>query len=255
MRTIDAASGAISNPTDDYSAINPRAGVIYALSDASELFASVSRLFEAPTTFEMEDDVRGGNATLDPMEGTVYEVGLRGNASFGQDDEWHSDVAVYYAQVSDEILSVDDPAAPGNSLTTDIDRTIHAGVEALIGASFALGSGATHRIEPLVSATLNDFSFDSDAVYADNDLPAAPDYVVRGELLYRHAAGFYAGPTFDLIGDRYADFANTYAVGSYELLGLRAGFSGRRWEDVRRAQEPAGRGLHRDARRAGPGWP
>ena len=51
---------------------------------------------------------------------------------------------------NDEILSVDDPAAPGNSLTTNVDSTIHAGLEALVGMSIAAGGG---RIEPLLSVT------------------------------------------------------------------------------------------------------
>ena len=230
VRTIDAASGAVRNPQQDYSGFNPRLGAIYALSDSSELFASASRLFEAPTTFEMEDDVRGGNATLDPMEGDVFEIGVRGNAGAGESLLWHWDVTAYYATIQDEILSIDDPSAPGNSLTTNIERTIHAGLEALLGASLGFGNGNVHRIEPLLSATWNDFSFDSDPLYGDNDLPAAPDYVVRGEVLYRHAGGTYVGPTFDLVGERFADFANTYRVDSYGLLGLRAGYSGERWE-------------------------
>lgn len=53
-----------------------------------------------------------------------------------------------------------------------------------------------------MSTTLNDFSFDDDANYGNNDLPAAPDYVVRGEMLYRNSNGFYTGPTFDFIGRR-----------------------------------------------------
>jgi hypothetical protein len=61
-------------------------------------------------------------------------------------------------------------------------------------------------------------------------LPAAPGYAVRGELLYRHASGVYIGPTFDMIDDRYADFSNTYKVDSYELIGLRAGYTYQRWE-------------------------
>jgi iron complex outermembrane receptor protein len=205
--------------------------VLYSLGDTSELYANVSRLYEAPTTFEMEDDVRGGNATLDAMHGTVYEIGTRSraaNANAGT--RWHWDVSAYYAQIRDEILSVDDPAAPGNSLTTNIDETIHAGLEALVGASFALGSGGRHRLEPLVSLTLNEFSFDSDPVYGDNDLPAAPEYAVRGELMYRHAGGLYAGPTFDVVGERCADFSNTYTVDSYELLGLRIGYNAQKWE-------------------------
>ena len=172
--------------------------------------------------------MRGGNATLDPMTGTVAEVGWRSKASRSAGTRWTWDVAAYYARISDEILSMDDPSAPGNSLTTNIDKTTHAGVEALVGASFAVGG--THRIDPLVSFTLNRFHFDGDPVYGDNCLPAAPTYAARGEVLYRHASGFYAGPTFDFVGERYADFANSYTVDGYGLMGLRAGVSGRRWE-------------------------
>ena len=139
VRTTNATTGALSNPNDRYSSVNPRAGVIASLNDAGELYGNVSRLFEAPTTFEMEDDVRGGNATLDPMTGTVAEVGWRSRPSQSAGTRWTWDIAGYYARISDEILSMDDPNAPGNSLTTNIDKTIHAGVEALVGASFAFG--------------------------------------------------------------------------------------------------------------------
>jgi iron complex outermembrane receptor protein len=81
-----------------------------------------------------------------------------------------------------------------------------------------------------VSITFNRFHFDGDPVYRDNRLPAAPTYAARGEVLYRHARGFYAGPTFDFVGERFADFSNTYRLDGYALLGLRAGFSAKRWE-------------------------
>jgi hypothetical protein len=42
--------------------------------------------------------------------------------------------------------------------------------------------------------------------------------------------GFHAGPTFDFIGERFADFANSCTVDAYQLMGRRAGMSGRRWE-------------------------
>lgn len=230
VRATDLASGDVRNPKQDYSAFNPRAGVIYAINSTSEAFASVSRLFEAPTTFELEDDVRGDNSTLEPMHGTVYEVGLRGaTASAADVARWHWDLSLYYAQIRDEILSIEDPSAPGTSLSSNIDRTTHAGIEALVGASFPFGNGV-HRIEPLISATYNEFSFDSDPLYGNNTLPAAPDYAVRGEVMYRNQNGVFAGPTFDFIGSRYADFSNTYRVGSYSLLGLRAGITRGKWE-------------------------
>jgi iron complex outermembrane receptor protein len=234
VRTTNATTGAVSNPSARYSSLNPRAGVIASLGGAGEVYGNVSRLFEAPTTFEMEDDVRGGDATLEPMSGTVVEFGWRSRVGREAGARWTWDIGAYYGRLRDEILSMDDPDAPGNSLTTNIDRTVHAGLEALLGASFAAGSG--HRIEPLATFTLNRFRFDGDPVYGDNDLPAAPAYSARGEILYRHARGFYAGPTFDFVGERFVDFANAYRVDGYGLLGLRAGFGGRRLEvfaDVR----------------------
>jgi iron complex outermembrane receptor protein len=228
VRTTNATTGAVSNPADRFTSFNPRVGAIASLDGAGELYGNVSRLFEAPTTFQMEDDVRGGDAILDPMSGSVVEAGWRSDPGPSRGTRWTWDIAAYYARISDEILSVDDPGAPGNSLTTNVDKTTHAGLEALVGASFEV-AGA-HRIEPRVSLSLNRFRFDADPVYGDNRLPAAPTYAARGEILYRHPGGFYAGPTFDFVGERYADFANTFSVGSYALLGLRAGFGGRRLE-------------------------
>jgi iron complex outermembrane receptor protein len=225
--TTNATTGAVTNPNARYSSFNPRAGVIASVN-AGEVYGNVSRLFEAPTTFQMMDDVRGGNATLDPMSGVVAEVGWRSTSSQPSGTRWNWDIAAYFARISDEILSVDDPSAPGNTLVTNIDKTTHAGLEALVGSSFEVGGA--HRIEPRVSFTLNRFHFSDDPAWGQNRLPAAPTYAARGEVLYRHARGFYAGPTFDFIGERYADFANSYAVDGYELIGLRAGLSGRPWE-------------------------
>ena len=81
----------------------------------------------------------------------------------------------------------------------------------------------------MLSISLNDFSFDNDDVYGSNQLPAAPDYLVRGEVLYRNANGLFAGPTFDMVGKRYADFVNSYTVDSYNLLGFRAGWDRDTW--------------------------
>lgn len=229
VRNTDVASGALDHPNAHYTAFNPRLGVIRALGDVGEAYASVSRLYEAPTTFELEDDLRGGDATLDAMHGSVAEIGMRGGQAPAAVPTWRWDVSLYYARIRDEILSVDDPTAPGTSLSANIDRTTHAGFEALLGASFPLADGA-HRVEPLLSATWNAFSFDHDPVYGNNDLPAAPRYAVRGEIMYRNAGGFFAGPTFDVVGSRYADFGNTYRITPYQLLGWRMGVERGRWQ-------------------------
>src|SRR5690606_4882023 len=95
--------------------------------------------------------------------------------------------------------------------------------------SFAVGGGRG-TLEPLVSVTLNRFRFDGDAFYGDNDLPAAPKHFVRGEVVYRGANGFFVGPTFDRVGARWADFANTYRVPSHWVYGLRGGVSRGKWQ-------------------------
>jgi iron complex outermembrane receptor protein len=225
-RSVTVSNGAVNNPKGDYESINPRAGLLYQVTPVAQLYTSVSRLYEAPTLYELEDDVRGGDQALDAMEGTVLEIGTRSTQAAGA-SQWHWDVSAYYARLKNEILSRDDPNSPGTSLSTNVDNTIHAGVEALVGARFALGGGAS--IDPLLSLTFNHFKFDGDSLYGDNDLPAAPTYALKGEVLYRQA-GFFAGPTFDVVGERYADFENSYQVDGYTLLGLRAGLSGKGWE-------------------------
>ncbi|XOV90629.1 MAG: TonB-dependent receptor family protein [Pseudomonadota bacterium] len=217
----------LRNPRADYDSINPRAGFLFSLREDITLFGNLSSLYEAPTNYELEDDARGNEATLAAMDGSVFEVGVRGARAFGGGSSLDWDVALYYASINNEILSRDDPNAPGTSLTINVDDTIHAGIEALVGGSFVLGNG---RLEPRASITVNEFSFDDDPLYGDNALPAAPGYVVRGEVIYRTNNGFFAGPTFDIVDQRYADFANTYEVGSYNLWGFRTGIGRSNWQ-------------------------
>ena len=222
------ATGARRNPRGRYDSLNPRIGLIRQLTSTATLFANLSRLHEAPTLYELEDDARGDGSTLEAMHGTVVEVGSRGLQAAGP-HRWHWDIALYHATLRDEILSRDDPDAPGTSQSVNVGDTRHAGLELGLGASLAVGGSGTHRLEPLVSATVNDFAFEDDPLYGNNRLPAAPRYAVKGEVLYRHASGWFAGPTFDVIGRRFADFTNTYVVDGYTLWGLRAGMDQPGW--------------------------
>src|SRR5690606_22445927 len=227
VRVMSASSGITRHPRARYERFSPRAGFLLDLGDDVTLYGNVSGLFEPPTSYELEDNVAGGDASLAPMTGRVVELGTRGRGAPG-DRSLTWDVSVYYAEVRDEILSIEDPNAPGTSLATNIDRTVHAGIEAMVGGAFALGpSGAT--LEPALSVTINEFRFDDDPLYGRNALPAAPDRFARGELIYRSPRGWHIGPMLDVVGDRWADFANTYRIDSYVLAGLRAGWSNERW--------------------------
>lgn len=224
------AQGSVRHQKATYSSINPRIGLIRQLGSDAEAFASVSRVYGPPTNFDLDNDVRQDDSTLDATQGIAFEVGARGAFVAGPDSAgWRWSLAWYHARLHDEILSVENPAQPGTMLSTNYDRTVHAGVEAMVGAELPVNGGA-YRIEPLISFTWNDFGFEGDPVFGDNRLPYAPNYVLHGEVMLRNPrTGLYAGPTVDLVGHRYADMANTYEVGGHALVGLRAGIERDRW--------------------------
>ncbi len=225
-RTTAVPPGAVTNPQASFERINPRIGIVRSLGARASLYGNLSALYEPPTNFELEDNVVPG-ATLEAMAGSVVEVGARGEPVGGAGSGLYWDVSLYYAAIDDEILSIEDPGAPGTSLVTNLESTIHAGVEVLVAGRLGLDGGGS--LEPRLALSLNEFSFDDDPGWGDNTLPAAPGYFLRGELIWRGGGGFFAGPTVDRVGQRWADFANTYRIEGHTLWGLRAGWAGDRW--------------------------
>ncbi len=221
----NALTGVNIHPNANYAGINPSLGLMYRFEKNASAYANVSRLYEPPTNYNLADNITAGagNKTLKAMEGTSIEIGTRGTHEFSVLNSMNWDLSLYYSWLNNEILSVS--PSPGLSLSTNIDNTIHAGVEGLIGGQFALDSKGTHSIAPMLNFTLNHFNFDNNRIYGNNRLAAAPDYFLKGEVLYRHASGFFVGPTFDVVGRRYADFTNNYKISGYGLLGMRTGWS------------------------------
>lgn len=225
VRGTNVGTRAVEQTEDDYNSINPRLGLIYQLNQNTSLYTNLSRLYEPPTTYQLDDGTTADNDALDAMEGEVFEIGSRGHHAISDNSQWGWDISAYYAQLDNEILSVENPQQPGRFLTSNAEDTIHAGIEALLSADIALTDNRYHRLTPLVSLTWNRFRFDDDDSFGDNTLPAAPKFSLKGEMLYRHKNGFYFGPTVDYVGERYADFANSYKVDSYTLFGLKSGWS------------------------------
>ena len=71
VRNTTVSSGVLRNPSEDYNSINPRVGAIYQWSDDIKVFGNLSKLYEAPTNFELEDEISASGATLDAMQGQV----------------------------------------------------------------------------------------------------------------------------------------------------------------------------------------
>lgn len=206
----------------DFTAINPKIGLVYDLKPNIQLFANVSRATEVPSFSEA---LAGSLNGIRPQKSLSYEVGTRGRS-----EDFHWDVALYHARVKDEFQCLG--VAPGVCTVTNVPKTIHQGVEAGFGA--VLGKGLMTPQDRLwlnAAYTLNDFRFDNHPTFGDNALPGVPRHVLKAELMYHHPSGLAFGPSVEWAPQSfYQDNANTKRGTPYALLGLRASYdSGGMW--------------------------
>ena len=91
--------------------------------------------------------------------------------------------------------------------------------------SMFVRAGTPDKLWLNLAYTFNDFRFDDDPVFGDNVLPGAPRHFLRGELLYKHPTGLFAGPTVEWVPVAlYVDNENTTKAVPYTLLGAKFGF-------------------------------
>jgi iron complex outermembrane receptor protein len=204
--------------------VSPKAGVLWDVAPAWQVFANVSRSAEVPSFGESSSFPAPviPFTSIRAQRATTWEVGTRGRRP---DYQW--DVALYRAEIRDELQCL--YASFGNCNVVNADRTIHQGIEAGLGVAL-LKSLFVYGPEPdrlwlQAAYTLNDFRFDSDAAFGNNRLPGAPRHVLRAELVYRHPSGFFAGPQLEWVPEGYfVDSANTLTTDPYAIWGLKAGY-------------------------------
>lgn len=201
---------------------SPRFGVLWDAAPRWQVFANISRSAEVPS-YDANVIV---SPNLKAQRATTYEIGTRGDSGgIG----W--DVSLYRSEIRNELQCL--TTAPWALCgTINAGRTVHQGIEAGLDADIPVSAFVPGDKLSLTAAyTYSDFFFDGDPTYGDNRLPGVPKHYLRTELLYRHPAGFYAGPNVEWAPGRYyADNANTLTVDPYALLNLRAGFdAGAHW--------------------------
>lgn len=206
-----------SNSFDVWS---PKIGVLWDVDPAWQVFANVSRSAEVPS-FDVNSFSTAASSTVDAQTATTYEIGTRGQR---RDFTW--DVALYRAEIRNELQCLANPASPGACSVTNADRTVHQGIEAGGGVAVLKSMLAKDdRVWLNASVTYSDFRFDGDARYGDNRLPGAPRQNVKVEAMYKQPGGFYVGPSVEWIPHSYyADNANQVRVDGYSLLNLKIGF-------------------------------
>lgn len=202
-----------------YDIFSPKAGLLWDLRPNWQVYGNLSRSAEVPS-FDVNTFSSASSSNVKAQTATTFEVGTRGQ---GPDLNW--DVAVYRAELKNELQCLTTSAWSLCSVV-NADRTVHQGLELGLGAAL-LTSAFTERdsLWLNVAYTYSDFRFDGDATYGNNQLPGVPPHYLRTELLYKHPAGYYAGPNVEWMArDFYADNANSLKVDAYAVLNLRLGY-------------------------------
>ena len=206
---------------ETYDLWSPKAGVLWTVKPEWQVFANISRSVEVPS---YDVNIFTNPTQLKPQRATTYEIGTRGKVAA---IEW--DLSLYQSEIEDELQCL--TTGPFSACSAiNADRTVHQGVEAGLGGAIpmaGLGAGVAFNF----AYTFSDFHFDADTLYGDNDLPGVPRHLLRGEMLFQHRSGFYAGPNVEWAPTRYfADNANSLTVDAYALLNFKAGFdAGGNW--------------------------
>lgn len=221
-RENDQTVGATPDYDLDYERVMPKLGVRWDSPGRTvQVYTNVSGSYEPPSFSESLTL----NTARDAQTATSWEIGTRGTRG---PVRW--DVSIYYAALRDELLTIDHDNNPATAAATvNADRTTHSGVEFsteidLLGTAWVPPSSPAHRLVFRAAWTYGDFRFDGDVRYGDNTLAGLPPHLIRGELSWETATGWYAGPTFEWVPQKtFIDFRNTYAADPYATAGFRVG--------------------------------
>lgn len=219
-RENDQTVGTAPDYDLDYQRFMPKLGLRWDGSDV-QVYTNISASYEPPSFSEA---LTLNTARL-AQTATTWELGTRGVRRFVR---W--DASVYFARLEHELLTIDSDNNPSTpAATVNADRTTHAGVEFateidLLGTDWLAATAPAHRLVLRAAWTYGRFRFDDDAVYGNNTLAGLPPHLIRGELSWETATGWYAGPTFEWAPeDTCIDFRNTYAADAYAIAGFRLG--------------------------------
>ncbi|WP_439634770.1 TonB-dependent receptor family protein [Glycocaulis sp.] len=208
-RINPAADGDVS-----FSSVTARIGALYRFDDALTGFANISQIFEPPTFSDVTQGGVGGFTPIRAMEGTSYEIGLRGAY-----ERFRFEAALYRIPLDNEFTAF--TIVPGiPAAIFNADDTVRTGFE--LGAEALLHEGEAGTWRTRLAYTYGDFRFDGDTTYGDNRLPGVGRHRLVAELRYG-IGPFEIAPSLTWqSGDGFTDYMNSEKLPGYTLVGLSA---------------------------------
>ena len=204
----------------------PRIGLRYEFSPQVSVFANASRAVEPADSWKF-NAVR--NSALVPEQLTTWtnlasqtadtiEVGTRATKG-----PFEGSLTLYHSWITNELLTIVDPANPTLQINSNATPTFHEGVEVALnttlwqegGFSRKSVKGEEHRLSFRQAYTLNNFHYRGDGAFGKNQLPGLPRQFYQGELLYEHPSGLYFGLNTQISSSYFVDYDNSFSSKKY----------------------------------------
>ena len=234
------------NGTASFNNFSPRLTLLYAATDLTNLYATISRGFKAGG-IEAQPVAAGGNQVYKPETLTNYELGVKTESG---DKRLRLDADVFYMDwkdiQADYSIGVLGPGNSGVSFITGISNAASArsyGFEteatALVAEGLTVGAGAGY--DRSTYGTYNDAQTGTgaSASLTGATLPNSPKWTLHADSQYTRkfsadASGFlrlewyYKG---GIIPDQNSEFHTGFPwdVPAFNIWTLRAGYNGGNW--------------------------
>ena len=218
---FDVTDRFLSNGDDsgklDFNEVSPSASVSYQFHDQHQLFASLGRSFETPTTTELANPNGSGgfNPNLDPQVATNFEVGLK-----GQRQNFTYEVATFRIDLEDELVPFELQLMPGRTFFSNAGESSRTGLE--LGLTWTGEKGMFAS----ASYTYSNFEFDQFVDddgnnFSGNTLPGLPESFGYVSLGFKNDTGLRVIAETSYSGSLFANNANTETVASYVVTNIR----------------------------------
>lgn len=191
-----------------FTLFSAKIGTTYALTNLTNIYASIATANQAPTTSEL-----GSNNALEKTESQNIEVGIKTRS-----EKISYDFALYQNNVKDEIIQIQD--SYGNTVYDNAGKTKKRGLEfntaynidknLTIGGSYAYSNFKFEKFNESVRGTL--------VARDGNYLPYIPKNQYSLFVAYHTDSGFKTRLTTKGWGSYYMDNANTQKYEGYDLV-------------------------------------
>ncbi len=171
-------------------AVSPSIGLVVAAAPTVEVYGSLGRSFETPTTTELvnrPDGPGGFNPELEPQTGLTVEGGARATL-FGA---LRVEASIFRASLDNQLVPFEVPAGPGEPERTffrNAGESRHTGWE--VSADWAARPGVSARLAyTRVDAVFTEYTVDGED-YAGNAVPGLAPNRIDGLLTLTRGTGF-----------------------------------------------------------------